>query len=107
MCQTLVYRWFVSIQVFTGAVPLHDRTRFAAGISITQGWRPPRPIHPAFTESLWRLMQRCWQCGPRFRPEVSEVLQAFRASSVSHPCAQTLINSIVPSCAVKLLLGNG
>ena len=46
-----------------------------AVVAMVQGERPPRPVHPAFTDSLWELTQRCWDPDPDPRPEVSEVLQ--------------------------------
>ena len=51
---------------------------------ITQGGRPPRPTHPTFTDSLWTLMQRCWDHDPHLRPEVSEALEVLLTPSVSH-----------------------
>ena len=40
---------------------------------IVQGEHPPRLMHPAFTESLWTLMQRCWNPDPQLRSEFSEI----------------------------------
>jgi len=50
---------------------------------ITEGKRPPRPVHPALTDDLWELMERCWAQEPDSRPEMLEVLQVLRSSSVS------------------------
>ena len=72
-----------SIQAFTGAMPFSGSSTVAAMLSMAQGKRPQRPTHPAFTENLWTLMQRCWDHDPRLRPEISDVLQLLLASSVS------------------------
>ena len=68
---------FVPIQVFADVVPLNDHPPPAV---IAQGEHPPRPTHPAVTESLWALMQRCWNSDPQLRPKVSEVLEALTPS---------------------------
>ena len=83
-CRILTYFHFVSMQVFTGAVPFSNRSSFMAIFAIMQGERPPRPTHPAFTEELWTLMQDCWVPEPHLRPEVSEALQVLLTPSVSH-----------------------
>ena len=79
----LAYCRFASTQVFTGAVPFNDSRSTAASLAIIQGGRPLRPTHPAFTEELWKLMQRCWDHTPSSRPEIPEVLQIVLATSVS------------------------
>jgi len=81
-CRTLAYHRFVSIQVFTGAVPFNSGLSTMAILAIAEGSQPTRPTHPTLTESLWALMQRCWDRNPHLRPEVSGVLQAL-AESVS------------------------
>ena len=45
-----VYCDFVPIQIFTGAAPFSDSHPLMAVLSVTQGKRPPRPTHPAFTK---------------------------------------------------------
>jgi len=83
MRMALPYRHFVSIQVFTGgAVPFSGIPSSTAMVSIVQAVRPPRPTHPTFTESLWTLMQRCWDHDSSLRPKVSEVLQILLTLSV-------------------------
>ena len=72
------------MQVFTGAVPFSNETTFAAAFAIMAGRRPPQPVHPALTDDLWTLMQRCWDHDPHLRPEVSEALQALPSPSVPY-----------------------
>jgi len=79
-----------SIQVFTGASPFSNPSSFATALAIVEGKRPQQPTHPAFTEDLWALVQRCWDQDPHLRPEVPEVLELLRGSSVSQLFLQQL-----------------
>jgi serine/threonine protein kinase len=76
------YHDFELMQVFTGAAPSSDLPAFKAMFLMAQGERPPRPMHPEVTDSLWELVQRCWDHEPHSRPEVPEVLQVLRTLSV-------------------------
>jgi len=76
-CRTLAYCGFISMQVFTGAVPFNDLSSNVAMFTIMRGERPPRPTYPTFTDDLWILMQRCWEQGPPSRPEASGVTQVL------------------------------
>jgi len=58
-------------------------------LAITEGRRPPRPTHPAFTDNLWALMQRCWNQDPHLRPEVSEAVQVLLTPLVSYSLWQS------------------
>ena len=51
----------------------------------SQGGRPPRPTDPTFTDSLWELMQRCWDQDPHLRPDSSEVSQILTTSVLHLP----------------------
>ena len=77
-CIALANCCFVSIQVFTGAIPFSDQPSAMAMLNMMQGRRPSQPTHPTFTAELWMLMERCWNQSPQLRPEVSEVLNALR-----------------------------
>ena len=83
--RALAYCNLVSPQVFTGAVPFNNSLPTVAMLAIMGGKRPSRPTHPALTDKLWILIERCWNQDPRSRPEVSEVLQILPNPSVSHP----------------------
>ena len=77
MNRDLVY---TSTQVFTGVVPFNNKPPVATMVAIMGGKRPQRPEHPAFTDELWTLIQRCWDQDPHSRPEVSEALRVLRGS---------------------------
>ena len=107
LCGVLAHCRFIPIQVFTGAVPFGDRPSLMAVLVMTQGERPPRPTHPAFTEILWTLMQRCWDHEPHLRPEVSEVLQILLTPSVPHSSGHPSVSLTIFSYVVTSLPGNG
>jgi len=67
----------IMIEVFTNQTPFSDMSAFKAVSAILDGQRPPRPPHPACTDLLWALMQRCWDTDPKLRPEASDVLEIF------------------------------
>ena len=91
VCRALAHCHFVSIQVFTGAIPFSNSSSVVAMIAITQGERPPRPTHPTFTEDMWTLMRCCWDHDPHLRPEVSKVLQVLLTPSVSCSFQQSYV----------------
>ena len=78
------------MQVYTGATPFSNGSPFATAMAVLRGERPNQPTHPAFTEDLWALVQRCWDQDPYLRPEVAEVLDILRSSSTSRPFLQRL-----------------
>jgi len=90
-------RPFVSMQVFTRAVPFGASKPGMAGLAIMQGDRPPRPAHPLCSDKLWKIIQRCWAQEPSSRPEVSEVLGVLRGPS-RDPSSR-------PSTPIKFLEG--
>ena len=90
VCKPLAYYRFVLIQVFIAAVPFSGCSSFVAAIAIVQGKRPPQPTHPAFTEDVWALVQRCWNQEPHLRPQVREVLEALRTLSIPRQFLQQL-----------------
>ena len=68
--------------MFSGEIPFGDVPSITAMLSVVQGKRPPRPIHPGFTEDLWKLIQRCWNGDPNSRPQASEVALQLLTLSV-------------------------
>ena len=71
---------FPLLQVFTGQFPYNNLPNFIPKMVISEGVRPERPSHPACTDLLWALMQRCWDHDPGSRPKVSEILQTLSVS---------------------------
>ena len=70
----LASRWN---KAFTGEGPFSNLNPAAAMIAIVRGDRPPRPTHPTFTDTLWELMNKCWDRDRHGRPRMLEVLLAL------------------------------
>ena len=91
-------------KAFTGMAPFSDHHPLAAMIAIMSGRRPQRPAHPSFTDSLWKLLQKCWDQDRRNRPRMSEVLFAlgplthertpYSGSLLATAGVQTLVSDI-------------
>ena len=64
-------------KAFTGTVPFSYYTSPTAMMAIIDGRRPYRPTHPALTDRLWELMNRCWDQDRHNRPRMLEVLLAL------------------------------
>ena len=64
-------------QVLTGEVPFRDKSDWVIASAVLKGNRPSRPAHRSCTDSLWALIQRCWDHEPHVRPEISEISQTF------------------------------
>ncbi|KAF9643686.1 kinase-like protein [Thelephora ganbajun] len=92
-----------ALQVFTGAAPFSDRSAFKALSAIMQGERPPRPIHPTFTEDLGTLMQRCWDHDPHLRPTASEVLEVLLTPADSQAWKQLISHTLSTSERISLI----
>ena len=71
--QPLTPKYHSPEKVFTGAVPFSDKPPRAAMLAIIGGERPPRPTHPAFTDSFWALTQRCWDQEAHRRPNALRI----------------------------------
>ena len=74
-----VNRFFTYLwrKAFTGMVPFSDHIPPAASMAIISGKRPSRPTHSALTDSLWELMNQCWDQDRRIRPRMLEALLAL------------------------------
>ena len=64
---------FTRTKVFTGATPFSDKSPRAAMSATVVGERPSRPTHPALTDKLWTLTQRCWDQDIRRRPNALRI----------------------------------
>lgn len=67
----------VTIEVFTGQLPFHSQTEYLAVFSVLSGGRPPRPPHPDCTDTLWALIESCWNKNAKSRPGTSEILRVI------------------------------
>ena len=83
-------------QVFSGTVPFSHVTSSAVPAAIMDGLRPRRPIHPSFTDPLWKLTERCWNDVAEDRPEMVEIVDEIKRVSV------VVVLSIGPSYSSRL-----
>ena len=60
-------------KAFTVAVPFNGKPPRAVVSVIVGGDRPSRPTHPALTDKLWALTQRCWDQDVDRRPNALRV----------------------------------
>jgi serine/threonine protein kinase len=68
----------VIYEVISGKLPFYDDWDLAVCEKIREGVRPHREVR--FTESLWRMLERCWVAQPNDRPCVVDVLQCLETS---------------------------
>ena len=71
----------VIYETISGNLPFHKDTDLTVFAKVIQGKRPPRGAK--FKDSLWRMMERCWESQPSSRPSIGDVLR----------CLETLSNS--------------
>ena len=71
----------VIYETISGNLPFHKDTDLTVFAKVIQGKRPLRGAK--FRESLWRMMERCWESQPSSRPSIGDVLR----------CLETLSNS--------------
>jgi len=72
----------VCIEIFTGIVPFATiRNDTAVMVKASQGGRPDRPeqsVELGLTDSLWALLQECWDVEPETRPSAAVLLDRLR-----------------------------
>lgn len=96
------------LQTFTGNIPFeHQRRDATVVIEVTLGIRPPRPGVGAtargLSDTVWSLIEACWQADDRKRPRVPAILAALEEanrlyipqSSLSSYSASTEFKSII------------
>jgi len=71
----------VIYETITGRLPFHQHHSLAVLAMVLRGKRPPR--EKCFTDSLWRMLELCWQRQPADRPKVEEVLQCLETEQPS------------------------
>ena len=96
-CRMLTCPCFPPIQIFTGAIPFSIDGSVMAMLAVAQGKRPPRPTHPACTEDLWALMQRCWSDLPPSRAKISEVALEILTLSLCQRLAGHTLDTMTAS----------
>ena len=62
----------VIYETISGHVPFHQYVDLTVFVKVLAGERPPRGA--GFTESLWKMLELCWDPQPKNRPSVEHVL---------------------------------
>ena len=74
----------VAYETVSGKVPFHKHADLIVFMKVVEGERPPRGDR--FTNSLWKVLERCWAPQPNDRPTIEDVLQCLEvASDFSEP----------------------
>lgn len=82
----------VMYEIISGHMPFRKIPHHAVILEVSNGARPRRKR--CFTESLWEMMELCWETQPNARPSIEDVLRRLECISDS----QEPPNS--PSCSV-------
>jgi len=66
-------------KVLTGLLPFANSPPTTVAVDVLLGKRPERPNHPALTDELWDMIQRCWDQDSQRRPGISDVAHHLRS----------------------------
>ena len=67
----------VVYETISGKLPFHRDTDFTTSLKVIKGERPRRVRGARFTESVWKMLERCWAPVPNDRPRVEDVLHCL------------------------------
>lgn len=71
----------VIYEIIGGRLPFHRYPELTISTRVVGGERPPRGS--GFTESLWKMLEKCWASEPSNRPSIQDVLQCLERVSNS------------------------
>ena len=71
----------VIYEAITGHFPFHKHAGLIVFLKVLDGKRPSREV--GFTDSLWEMVEWCWEPQPGARPGVDNVLQCLESISNS------------------------
>lgn len=71
----------VIYETISGKLPFHNDTDIEVSLKVIGGERPPWKTK--FSESLWKMLGRCWVSNPDYRPSIEDVLQCLKMASES------------------------
>ena len=79
---SFVSLWYLtSAQVLAREVPFNEHADLGVLTEIQNGKRPRRPVNrasPGITDSIWMLLEQCWDWDPLYRPNSTHVLTVIR-----------------------------
>ena len=73
-------------QVLTGETPFHRLRQTQLMYYAVEGRRPDKPDNASaigLSDSLWSLVQRCWNMNAESRPNVGEVVTCLREAAAN------------------------
>ena len=74
----------VIYETISGHLPFHEHTDLTVFVKVLQGVHPPRGV--GFADSLWGMLELCWEPHPDARPSAEDVLQCLeRVPQSSEP----------------------
>ena len=65
----------VIYETISGNIPFHKHADLTVFMKVMEGEHPPRGVR--FTESLWKVLELCWEPQPNDRPSIEDVLQCL------------------------------
>ena len=74
----------VIYEVLSGRVPFYQYADLSVPVKVVKGDRPERPQGVGgvwFTDSVWKMLKRCWVAHPRNRPTIEDILQCLEGHS--------------------------
>ena len=66
------------VQIFFNSVPYEGELPFRVGWLVTTGGRPPRLEDPKMQESLWKLINDCWNPQATERPPMHQIVKTVK-----------------------------
>jgi len=66
------------VQIFFSSVPYEGELLFRIGWLVTTGERPPRLEKPKMQESLWKLINNCWNSQATERPPMNQIVEMVK-----------------------------
>ena len=65
----------VIYETISGRLPFHKDRDITVFVKVLSGQRPVRGV--LFTDSLWVMLERCWETQPNARPSIEDVLRCL------------------------------
>ncbi len=79
--------------MLTGKLPYFDIPRETAVlIRVLEGHRPERPETISADDSLWLLLEKCWETRPKDRPTVPQIIQQLVGPTIGAQFSQATID---------------
>ena len=67
------------VQIFFNSVPYAGELPFRIFELVTQGQHPPRLENPEMQESLWQLINDCWNFRASERPTMNQIVKTVKS----------------------------